>query len=65
MATIRTCALTFDGKGFKWDAKDKVTATSIIIADLKKKGYDYSNRSEVLFITTFELGKKRTGGIYH
>lgn len=58
MATIRTCVLTIDGKGFKFDSKDKITPLSTIKKFLKSKGYDYDSKDSVLFSTSFELKSK-------
>ena len=58
MATIRTCVLTYDGKGFKFDSKDKITPLSVIKSKLKAKGYDYDSKDSVLFVTSFELKSK-------
>jgi hypothetical protein len=58
MAIIRTCVLTYDGKGFKFDSKDHITPLAEVKSKLKAKGYDYDDRNSVLFSTSFELTSK-------
>ena len=53
--TIRTLALTADGRAMKWESTNKVTPREIVIADLAKAGYNYFDRESVLFVTSFEV----------
>lgn len=55
MTVIRTCVLTYDGKGFKFDNPNVITPVAEIKAELSKEGYDYDSRNSVLTVMTFEL----------
>ena len=59
MTTIRTCILTFDGKGFLFESLGKATPVQMLVKKMQRAGYNYYDRKNVLFVTSFEILTKQ------